>query len=228
MKKLIVELLGTFWLVLTGCGSAVIAASYPELGIGFVGVSLAFGLSVVSMAYAIGHISGCHLNPAVTLGMVVSERMELFEAFKYIFSQVLGAVLGAGFLYLIVSGNDAVPIGSFASNGFGAHSPMGYSMLSCFLTELIMTFFFVFVILNVTSKKANTKFAGLVIGLTLTLIHLVSIPVTNTSVNPARSTGQALFASVTWPAEQLWMFWVAPILGAIVAGLVYKLIDNKN
>jgi aquaporin Z len=227
MKKLIVELLGTFWLVLTGCGSAVIAASYPELGIGFVGVSLAFGLSVVSMAYAIGHISGCHLNPAVTLGMVVSERMELFEAFKYILSQVLGAVLGASFLYLIVSGNDAVHIGSFASNGFGEHSPMGYSMLSCFLTEFIMTYFFVFIILNVTSKQVNTKFAGLVIGLTLTLIHLVSIPITNTSVNPARSTAQALFASVTWPAEQLWMFWVAPILGAIVAGLVYKLIDNK-
>ncbi len=226
MRKLIVELLGTFWLVLTGCGSAVIAASYPELGIGFVGVSLAFGLSVVSMAYAIGHISGCHLNPVVSVGVLVSGRMNALDAISYVLFQLLGALLGAGFLYLIVSGNDAVRIGSFASNGFGEHSPMGYSMMACFLTEMVMTFFFVFVILNVTSEKVKTKFAGLIIGLTLTLIHLVSIPITNTSVNPARSTSQALFSDVSWPSEQLWMFWLAPVLGAIIAGLVYKMIEK--
>ena len=227
MKKLVVELLGTFWLVLTGCGSAVIAASYPELGIGFVGVSLAFGLSVVTMAYAIGPISGCHLNPAVTIGILVAKRMRYFEALMYIVFQVLGAILGAGFLYLIISGNELISIGSFAANGYGDYSPMDYSLFACLLTEIIMTFFFVFVILNVTSNRGNTKFAGLVIGLTLTLIHLVTIPITNTSVNPARSTSQALFASVSWPCEQLWLFWIAPILGAIIAGIVNNLIEKK-
>ena len=226
MKKLLVELIGTMWLVLTGCGSAVIAASYPEFGIGFVCVSLAFGLSVVSMGYAIGHVSGCHLNPAVSIGMLITGSMKVDEVAKYIISQVFGAILGAGILYMIVSGNSVINIGSFASNGFGKHSPANYSLLACFLTETVMTFFFVFVILNGTSEKVNSKFAGLVIGLTLTLIHLVSIPVTNTSIILLEIRVKALFAHANWPIEQLWLFWIAPILGAIIAGLVYKKIDS--
>lgn len=222
MKKFIVELLGTFWLVLTGCGSAVIASSCSELGIGFTGVSLAFGLSVVTMAYVIGPVSGCHLNPAVTMGAVSSGRMNFFDGLGYMLFQLTGAILGAGFLYLIVSGNDSIAIGSFASNGYGEHSPMHYSLLACFLTELIMTFFFVLIILKVSDESSGTPFSGLVIGLALTLIHLVSIPVTNTSVNPARSTGSALFAEVIWPNEQLWLFWVAPLAGAVLAGTIYK------
>lgn len=227
MRKYIAELLGTSWLVLAGCGSAVIAASYPELGIGFVGVSLAFGLSVITMAYALGPISGCHLNPAVTIGVSVNGKMELVEGAKYILAQLVGGLLGAAVLYSIVSGNELIQIGSFASNGYGEHSPMEFDLLACFITEFVLTFFFLLVILGATSFRAHTKFAGLAIGLSLTLIHLISIPVTNTSVNPARSTSQAIFASVDWPLEQLWLFWLAPILGAIAAGLVFKFLENK-
>ena len=227
LKKYIAELIGTFWLVFTGCGSAIIAASFPELGIGFVGVSLAFGLSVLTMAYAIGPISGCHLNPAVSMGVVVAGRMSFEEAMKYILFQIIGALLGAGFLYIIVSNNGQIDIESFASNGYGENSPMGFNLIACFIMEFVMTFFFLIVILGATSEKANKKFAGIAIGLALTLIHLVSIPVTNTSVNPARSTSQALFSHLDWPVMQLWLFWLAPILGAILAGFVFKKIENK-
>ena len=227
MKKLLAEFFGTFWLVLGGCGSAVLAAGFPDLGIGFVGVALAFGLTVVTMAYAIGHVSGCHLNPAVSVGLWVGGRFESKDLAPYIVSQVLGGIAGAGILYLIASGQPGFTIGGFASNGFGAHSPGGYSMMSALICEIVMTFIFLFVILGVTHKKASPGFAGLAIGLCLTLIHLISIPVTNTSVNPARSTSQAIFAG-GWAIEQLWLFWVAPIVGAILAGLVYKFISPDN
>jgi aquaporin Z len=226
MGKLIAEFTGTLWLVLGGCGSAVLAAAYPELGIGFVGVAMAFGLTVITMAYSIGHISGCHLNPAVSIGLWVGGRFDKKDLLPYIGAQVLGAIVGAGILYLIVSGkSDFTEIGSFASNGYGEHSPGGYSMTSALVIEIVMTFMFLFIILGATQSKAPKGFAGLAIGLGLTLIHLISIPVTNTSVNPARSTSQAIFASGDWPLMQLWLFWLAPIAGAVLAGLVYKMIS---
>ena len=221
MKKLVAEFIGTFWLVLGGCGSAVLAAGFPELGIGFVGVSLAFGLTVVTMAYAIGHISGCHLNPAVSVGLWMGGRFEQKDLLPYIGAQVLGAITGAGVLYLIASGKPGFEAGGFAANGYGAHSPGGYSMLSALVTEVVMTFMFLIIILGTTHAKAPAGMAGLAIGLGLTLIHLISIPVTNTSVNPARSTSQAIFVG-DWALGQLWLFWVAPVVGAVLAGLVYK------
>lgn len=227
MKKLIAEFIGTFWLVLGGCGSAVLAAGYPELGIGFVGVSIAFGLTVLTMAYAIGHISGCHLNPAVSIGLWIGGRFESKELFQYIISQVLGGIAGAGTLYLIASGKSGFELGGFASNGFAEHSPGGYSMMSALICEIVMTFLFLIIILGATHSKAPKGFAGLAIGLGLTLIHLISIPVTNTSVNPARSTSQAIFAG-GWALEQLWLFWVAPIAGAILAGLIYKFLSPEQ
>ncbi|MEI6142312.1 MAG: aquaporin Z [Mariniphaga sp.] len=227
MKKLIAEFIGTFWLVLGGCGSAVLAAAYPQLGIGFVGVSIAFGLTVVTMAYAIGHISGCHLNPAVSIGLWVGGRFDKKDLLPYIASQVLGGIAGAGILYLIASGKAGFEIGGFAANGYGEHSPGGYSMLSALITEIVMTFLFLVIILGSTHSKAPKGYAGLAIGLGLTLIHLISIPVTNTSVNPARSTSQALFAG-DWALGQLWLFWVAPIVGAILAGIVYKYISPEQ
>ncbi|MBK9337095.1 MAG: aquaporin Z [Lewinellaceae bacterium] len=227
MKKLIAEFIGTSWLVLGGCGSAVLAAGYPELGIGFAGVSLAFGLTVVTMAYAIGHISGCHLNPAVSIGLWMGGRFDKKELLPYIGAQVAGAVAGAGILYLIASGRAGFELGGFAANGYGEHSPGGYGMLAALITEAVLTFMFLIIILGSTHAKAPNGFAGLAIGLGLTLIHLVSIPVTNTSVNPARSTSQALFAG-DWALGQLWLFWVAPIIGAALAGLVYKYISAER
>ena len=206
MKKYFVEFIGTFWLVFCGCGSALFAATFPNYGIGFVGVSLAFGIALMSMIYAIGKISGCHLNPAVSFGMVAAGTMDFVEALKYTLFQVLGAGLAAAFLYVIQTGSENYSIGSFASNGYGENSPMKYDLFSCFLAEFLLTFFFLIIILTITSSKTYHKFSGIVIGLTLTLIHLVSIPITNTSVNPARSLSQALFAHVSWPSEQLWLF----------------------
>ena len=228
MKKLLAEFIGTMWLVLGGCGSAVLAAAYPDLGIGFVGVALAFGLTVVTMAYAIGHISGCHLNPAVSIGLWVGGRFESRDLLPYIGAQVLGGVAGAAILYLIASGKAGFEIGGFASNGYGEHSPGGYSMVAALVTEIAMTFMFLIIILGATHKNASPGFAGLAIGLGLVLIHLISIPVTNTSVNPARSTSQAIFAQ-GWALSQLWLFWVAPIIGAVLAGLVYNFMaPNKD
>lgn len=227
MKKLIAEFIGTLWLVLGGCGSAVLAAGFPELGIGFVGVSIAFGLTVVTMAYGIGHISGCHLNPAVSIGLWVGGRFETKELIPYIIAQVLGGLAGAAILYVIATGKAGVDLGGFASNGFGEASPGGYSMTSAFVTEVVMTFFFLVVILGSTHPKAPAGFAGLAIGLALVLIHLISIPVTNTSVNPARSTSQAIFAGGIY-LQQLWLFWIAPIFGAILAGVVYKIISPNE
>ena len=221
MKKLIAEFIGTLWLVLGGCGSAVLAAGYPELGIGFAGVALAFGLTVVTMAYAIGHISGCHLNPAVSIGLWVGGRFNGKDLMPYIVAQVLGGLAGAWVLYLIASGKPGFEMGGFAANGYGEHSPGGYGMQAALVTEVVMTFMFLMIILGATHGKAPVGFAGLAIGLGLTLIHLISIPVTNTSVNPARSTSQALFVG-DWAMGQLWLFWVAPVLGAVLAGLVYK------
>lgn len=227
MKKLIAEFIGTLWLVLGGCGSAVLAAAYPELGIGFTGVAIAFGLTVVTMAYAIGHISGCHLNPAVSIGLWIGNRFDKKELLPYIIAQVLGGITGAGILYLIANGKPGFEIGGFAANGYGVHSPNGYNMLSALITEIAMTFMFLLIILGATHSKAPKGFAGLVIGLGLTLIHLISIPVTNTSVNPARSTSQALFVG-DWAMGQLWLFWVAPIVGAILAGIVYRFISPEK
>jgi aquaporin Z len=227
MKKYIAEFIGTFWLVLGGCGSAVLAAAFPGLGIGFVGVSLAFGLTVVTMAYAVGHISGCHLNPAVSFGLWAGGRFEVKELFPYIVSQVLGGIAGAGILYLIASGKTGFELGGFAANGYGEHSPGGYNMVAALVTEVVMTFVFLIIILGATHSKAPKGFAGLAIGLGLTLIHLISIPVTNTSVNPARSTSQALFVG-GWAIEQLWLFWVAPIIGALIAGFVYKFMSPEE
>jgi aquaporin Z len=227
MKKLIAEGIGTSWLVLGGCGSAVLAASFPDLGIGFVGVAFAFGLTVVTMAYAIGHISGCHLNPAVTLGLWIGGRFSGKEVLPYIIAQVIGGIVGAAILYVIATGKPDVYLGSFASNGYGAHSPGGYSMTAALVTEIVMTFMFLLVILGATHSKAPKGFAGLAIGLALTLIHLISIPITNTSVNPARSTSQAVFAG-GWAIEQLWLFWAAPIVGALLAGIVYKWLSSSK
>ena len=227
MKKLVAEFIGTLWLVLGGCGSAVLAAAYPELGIGFVGVALAFGLTVVTMAYAFGHISGCHLNPAVSIGLYFGGRFDAKDLLPYIASQVLGGIAGATILYFIASGQSGFELGGFAANGYGEHSPGGYNMLAALVTEIAMTFMFLMIILGATHSKAPNGFAGLAIGLGLTLIHLISIPVTNTSVNPARSTSQALFVG-DWALGQLWLFWVAPIAGAILAGLVYKYISPEE
>ncbi len=227
MKKLVAEFIGTLWLVLGGCGSAVLAAAYPNLGIGFVGVSIAFGLTVVTMAYAIGHISGCHLNPAVSVGLWVGGRFDKKELLPYIIAQVLGGIAGAGILYLIASGTSGFEIGGFAANGYGEHSPGGYNIESALITEIVMTFMFLIIILGVTHSKAPKGFAGLAIGLGLTLIHLISIPVTNTSVNPARSTSQAIFVG-DWAMGQLWLFWAAPIIGAILAGIIYKFMSPEK
>jgi aquaporin Z len=226
MRKLLAEFFGTYWLVFGGCGSALFAAGIPDLGIGFAGVSLAFGLTVLTMAYAVGHISGGHFNPAVSFGLWASGRFSAKELVPYIIAQCVGAIAAAGTLLTIWSGKvgniiDNTKAGAFASNGFGAFSPDGYSMQSAFITEFVLTLFFLLVILGATDKFANGKFAGVAIGLALTLIHLISIPITNTSVNPARSLSQALFVGGE-PLSQVWLFWVAPILGAIIAGLIYK------
>jgi aquaporin Z len=222
MNKYAAEFIGTFWLVLGGCGSAVLAAAFPGVGIGLHGVSLAFGLTVLTMAFAIGHISGCHLNPAVSIGLWAAGRFASGKLLPYIVAQVLGAVAAGGVLYLIASGKAGFDASAgFASNGFGAHSPGGYSMLAALVTEVVMTAFFLIIILGATDGRAPAGFAPIAIGLALTLIHLVSIPVTNTSVNPARSTGVALFAG-GWAIEQLWLFWVAPIAGGVLGALVHR------
>ncbi len=219
-QKLLAEFFGTCWLVLGGCGSAVLAAAYPELGIGFAGVALAFGLTVLTMAYAVGPVSGGHFNPAVSIGLTAAGRFPASSLPGYIIAQLLGAILGAVILYLIATGKEGFSLdGGFAANGFGEHSPGKYSLGAAFVTELALTFFFLLVIIGATSQQAAAGFGGLAIGLALTLIHLISIPVTNTSVNPARSTSQALFAG-SWALGQLWLFWIAPILGAVLAGLL--------
>ncbi len=227
-SKLGAEFIGTFWLVLGGCGSAVLAAAFPELGIGFVGVALAFGLTVLTMAFAIGHISGCHLNPAVSLGLWAGKRFKGNELFGYIVAQLLGGIVAAFVLSIIASGKAGFSFSAgFAANGFADHSPGGYSLAAAFVCELVMTFIFLIVILGSTDKRAPQGFAPIAIGLALTLIHLISIPVTNTSVNPARSTSQALFVG-GWALRQLWLFWVAPVLGAILAGLAYRGLFGKD
>lgn len=222
------EFFGTFWLVLGGCGSAVLAAAFPDLGIGLLGVSLAFGLTVLTMAFAIGHISGCHLNPAVSIGLWAGGRFPAKDLAPYIVAQVLGAVAGAGVLFVIASGKTGFNTAAgFASNGYAAHSPGGYSLIACLVTEIVMTLMFLLIILGATDKRAPQGFAPIAIGLGLTLIHLISIPVTNTSVNPARSTGVAVFVG-NWAIAQLWLFWVAPIIGAIVGGIVYRLLFQNS
>jgi aquaporin Z len=222
MKAYVAEFFGTFWLVLGGCGSAVLAASFPGLGIGFAGVSLAFGLTVVTMAYAIGHVSGCHLNPAVSIGLWAGGRFEASRLLPYIVSQVLGAVIAGGVLYVIASGKAGFDVaGGFAANGYGEHSPGKYSMVAALVCEIVMTMMFLIIIMGSTDKRAPAGFAPLAIGLGLTLIHLISIPVTNTSVNPARSTATAVFVG-GWAVQQLWLFWLAPVIGAAIAGFVYK------
>ncbi|MEM8501374.1 MAG: aquaporin Z [Pseudomonadota bacterium] len=227
-NKLAAEFIGTFWLVLGGCGSAVLAASFPDVGIGLLGVSLAFGLTVLTMAYAIGHISGCHLNPAVSVGLMVGGRFPASELGPYIAAQVAGAIAGAGVLYIIASGTSGFDVAAgFASNGYGEHSPGGYGLTAALIIELVMTFMFLMIILGATDGRAPAGFAPLAIGLGLTLIHLISIPVTNTSVNPARSTGPALFVG-GWALSQLWLFWLAPIAGAALAGLTYKKVSAES
>lgn len=224
MKQYGAEFLGTFWLVLGGCGSAVLAAAFPDVGIGLLGVSLAFGLTVLTMAYAIGHISGCHLNPAVSIGLWAGGRFPASQLPPYIFAQVLGAIAAGGILYVIASGAPGFDVSQgFASNGYAEHSPGGYSMLAALVSEVVMTMFFLLVILGATDKRAPAGFAPLAIGLALTLIHLISIPVTNTSVNPARSTGVALFVG-DWAVAQLWLFWVAPVIGALLGAATYRMI----
>jgi len=225
-KKLTAEFIGTFWLVLGGCGAAVLAAGFPDVGIGLLGVAFAFGLTVLTMAFAIGHISGCHLNPAVSIGLWAGGRFPAGELLPYIIIQVAGAIAGAGVLYLIASGQAGFELSSgLASNGYGEHSPGGYSLVSCLITEIVMTFMFLMIILGATDKRAPQGFAPIAIGLGLTLIHLISIPVTNTSVNPARSTGPALLVG-DWATAQLWMFWVAPIIGAVIAGIAYRFFEE--
>ena len=227
-KRVGAEFLGTFWLVFGGCGSAVLAAAFPGLGIGYLGVAFAFGLTVLTMAYGIGHISGCHLNPAVSVGLAVGRRFSWSDVLPYVVAQVLGAVAGAGVLYVIASGRVGFDLaGGFASNGYGAHSPGGYSLEAGFIAEALLTFVFLMIILGSTDRRAPQGFAPIAIGLGLTLIHLISIPVTNTSVNPARSTGPAIFVG-GWALTQLWMFWVAPILGAAVAGVVYPWLAGND
>ena len=228
MKKYGAEFFGTFWLVLGGCGSAVLAAAFPNVGIGLLGVSLAFGLTVLTMAYAIGHISGCHLNPAVSVGLWAGGRFPANQLLPYIIAQVLGAVVAGGVLYLIASGKAGFDVSAgFASNGYGAHSPGGYSLLAALITEVVMTMMFLLIILGATDKRAPQGFAPLAIGLGLTLIHLISIPVTNTSVNPARSTGVAVFVG-DWAVAQLWLFWLAPIAGALLGAAIYRLIGSTE
>ena len=227
-NRLAAEFFGTMWLVLGGCGSAVLAAAFPALGIGFVGVSLAFGLTVLTMAYAIGHVSGCHLNPAVSLGLVIGGRFKAKDLLPYIIAQVAGAAVAAGVLYLIATGKAGFDLsGGFAANGYGEHSPDGYSITSALVCEFVMTFFFLMIILGATDERAPSGFAPIAIGLGLTLIHLISIPVTNTSVNPARSTGPALFVG-GWALSQLWLFWIAPLLGAALAGVVYRVVSGER
>jgi aquaporin Z len=228
MKQYGAEFLGTFWLVLGGCGSAVIAAAFPEVGIGLMGVSLAFGLTVLTMAFAIGHISGCHLNPAVSIGLWAGGRFPAAKLPPYIVAQVLGGIAAGGVLYLIASGAPGFDVAKgFASNGYGEHSPGGYSLLAALVTEVVMTMFFLLVILGATDKRAPAGFAPIAIGLALTLIHLISIPVTNTSVNPARSTGVALFVG-DWAVGQLWLFWLAPIVGALLGAMAYRFIGSED
>ncbi|ATP29224.1 aquaporin Z [Chromobacterium violaceum] len=228
MKSYGAEFLGTFWLVLGGCGSAVLAAGFPNLGIGFAGVALAFGLTVVTMAYAIGHISGCHLNPAVSIGLWAGGRFPAGQLAPYIAAQVLGAIAAGAVLYVIASGGAGFDVAKgFASNGYAEHSPGGYSLLAALVCEVVMTMFFLLVIMGATDKRAPAGFAPLAIGLALTLIHLISIPVTNTSVNPARSTGVALFVG-GWAVQQLWLFWLAPIIGAVLGAKVYRLIAGES
>jgi aquaporin Z len=227
-NKLIAEFIGTFWLVLGGCGSAVLAAAFPDVGIGLHGVSLAFGLTVLTMAYAIGHVSGCHLNPAVSLGLAAAGRFSPKELGPYIVAQVLGGIAGAGVLFFIASGKAGFSMdGGFASNGFGEHSPGGYSMGAALVTEIVMTAMFLFIILGATDGRAPAGFAPIAIGLGLTLIHLISIPVTNTSVNPARSTAVAVFKG-GWALSQLWVFWVAPTVGALIGAIAYKVVGSKK
>jgi len=226
-KKLCAEFIGTFWLVLGGCGSAVLAAAFPEVGIGLLGVALAFGLTVLTMAFAIGHISGCHLNPAVSVGLMVGGRFPAAELLPYIFVQVLGGAAGAAVLYVIASGQPGFEVGGFATNGYGAHSPGGYNLASALVCEVVMTFMFLIIILGATDKRAPAALAPVAIGLGLTLIHLISIPVTNTSVNPARSTGVALVEG-GWAIDQLWLFWVAPVIGAVLAGVVYNWLGKEH
>jgi aquaporin Z len=227
-KKLAAEFIGTFWLVLGGCGSAVLAAAFPEVGIGLLGVSLAFGLTVLTMAFAIGHISGCHLNPAVTVGLWAGGRHPAAEVLPYIVAQVFGALVGAFVLFMIASGQPGFDVSNgFAANGYGAHSIGGYSMASGFLTEVVMTLMFLVIILGATDRRAPAGLAPIAIGLALTLIHLISIPVTQTSVNPARSTGPAVFVG-GWALAQLWLFWVAPMLGALIAGYLYRWLGNEK
>lgn len=226
-KRLAAEALGTFWLVFGGCGSALLAAAFPDLGIGFAGVSLAFGLSVLTMAYTVGGISGGHFNPAVSVGLTVAGRLPARDLLPYVLAQLAGAILAAAALYMIVTGKPGAEIGGFAANGYGEHSPGGYSLAACLITETLLTAFFLLIILGSTHGRVPAGFAPIAIGLALTLIHLVSIPVTNTSVNPARSTSQALFAG-SWAVEQLWLFWVAPILGAIIGALVWKAVGETD
>jgi aquaporin Z len=228
MKQYLAEFIGTFWLVLGGCGSAVLAAAFPDVGIGLLGVSFAFGLTVLTMAYAIGHISGCHLNPAVTIGLYTAKRFPANKVATYIVFQCLGAIVAGGVLFLIATGKTGFDISTgFASNGYGEHSPGGYSMTAGFITEVVMTMMFLLIILGATDPRAPQGFAPIAIGLGLTLIHLISIPVTNTSVNPARSLGVALFVH-DWALEQLWLFWVAPILGAVIGAILYRFLGTPD
>ncbi|GGY80970.1 aquaporin Z [Cellvibrio zantedeschiae] len=228
MKKYVAELFGTFWLVLGGCGSAVLAAAFPQVGIGLLGVSLAFGLTVLTMAFAIGHISGCHLNPAVSIGLWAGGRFPAKELLPYIIAQVVGGVIAGAVLFAIASGKAGFDVSAgFASNGFDTHSPGGYSMHAALITEVVMTMMFLIVIMGATDKRAPQGLAPIAIGLCLTLIHLISIPVTNTSVNPARSTGVAVFVG-DWAVAQLWLFWVAPIVGAVLGAVIYKFIGSEN
>jgi len=226
-RRATAEFIGTFWLVFGGCGSAVLAAAFPNLGIGFLGVAFAFGLTVLTMAFAIGHISGCHLNPAVSVGLVVGKRFPVSDLLAYVIAQVAGAIVAAAVLYVIASGKAGFDVSAgFASNGYGDHSPGGYSLVACLVAEVVLTFMFLMIILGATDRRAPAGFAPIAIGLGLTLIHLVGIPVTNTSVNPARSTGPALFVG-GWALQQLWLFWVAPIVGAAIAGIVYPAVFGE-
>lgn len=228
MKKYLAELIGTFWLVLGGCGSAVLAATFPEVGIGLLGVSLAFGLTVLTMAYAIGHISGCHLNPAVSIGLWVGGRFDKKELLPYILAQLVGAIIAGGVLFIIASGQDGFSLADgFASNGFGEYSPGGYTMIAAFVIEVVMTMMFLIIILGATDKRAPAGMAPIAIGLCLTLIHLISIPVTNTSVNPARSVGVAIYVGGA-AMGQLWLFWVAPIIGAVLGAIIYKIVGSED
>lgn len=226
-RKVAAEFLGTFWLVLAGCGTAILSAAYPELGVGILGVSLAFGLSVLTMAYAIGHISGCHVNPAVSVGLAVARRFPASDLLAYVIAQVTGAITAAGVLFVIASGRPVFDLAAgFASNGFGEHSPGGYSLGACLIAEIVLTFMFVVIILGATDRRAPQGFAPIAIGLGLTLTNLIGIPVTNASINPARSTGPALFVG-GWAIAQLWLFWLAPLLGGAIAGFVYPLLANE-